>query len=288
MTDPIIPRQPALHDQQQGGPRYAAYPQQPQQQYGAPPVQQPLIDPNRPTRRDLRDLNKSTSGLAITALVLGIIGILLSWVPIVNNVSAVIALIGLVLGIIAICTTGRKGKKKGRWIAIAGTVLSVLAMVITLGTQTIYGKAIDKATSDQNPPASTQAQDTSSPDDSSSSAPAEVKPLASVSGGRYNGVDESGYGSGVFTVRNDSDKPLKAVSLTVAELDASGKILKETYPQLDSDLQPGQSADLEYILAPDEIVNTQSVKATKLSWMLTQDGGGYQDISVDAQPIALK
>ncbi|WP_272944905.1 hypothetical protein [Bifidobacterium mongoliense] len=81
---------------------------------------------------------------------------------------------------------------------------------------------------------------------------------------------------------------MKAVSLTVAELDASGKILQETYPQLDSDLQPGQSADLEYILAPDEIANTQSVKATKLSWMLTQDGDGYQNISVDAQPIALK
>ncbi|MEK0217280.1 FxLYD domain-containing protein [Bifidobacterium mongoliense] len=252
-------------------------PQQNMPQYGIPQV--PMNAPYQ-TRHDMRHTDKPTSGMAIAALVLGIVGIALSWVPIVNNVAAVIAIIGLVLGIIAICTTGSKGRKKGRGLAIAGTVLSVLAIVITLGTQTIYGKAMDKAADDLKAPASAQTEDTPAPDDATSSAPSEVKPLASVTGSSYSGADESGYGNGVFTVHNDSDKPLKAVGLTVAELDASGKILQETYPQLDSDLQPGQSADLQYTLSPDDLGKVKSVRATKLSWMLSDDGDGAQEVQV--------
>lgn len=252
-------------------------PQQNMPQYGMP---QPPMNVPYPTRHDMRHTDRPTSGMTIAALVLGIVGIALSWVPIVNNVAVVIAIIGLVLGIVAICKTGSKGRKKGRGLAIAGTVLSVLAIVITLGTQTIYGKAIDKAADDLKVPASAQSEDTPAPDAATSSAPAEVKPLASVTGGSYSGVDDSGYGKGVFTVRNDGDKPLKAVSLTVAELDESGKILQETYPQLDSDLQPGQSADLQYMLSPDDLGRVKSVRTTKLSWMFSDDGEGFQEVQV--------
>lgn len=69
---------------------------------------------------------------------LGIIGILLSWVPIVNNVAAIISIAGLVFGIIGIVKTGRKGRKRGRGLAIAGVVLSVIAIILALATQNVY------------------------------------------------------------------------------------------------------------------------------------------------------
>jgi hypothetical protein len=144
MTDPIFPQPSAPQDQQQGQPQYAAYPPQ-QQQYAMPPTQPGVIDPNRVSRHELRHVEKGTSGLAIAALVLGIIAVVLSWVPIVNNFAAFLAVIGLVFGIIGIVKTGAKGRKKGRGLAIAGTVLSIVAIIVTFGTQAFYGKTLDKA-----------------------------------------------------------------------------------------------------------------------------------------------
>lgn len=149
MTDPNFPQPPVPQAPQQGAPQYAAYPQQSQQQYAQPShptIQQPVGGGQYPPiSQDPRQNIKGTSGMAITSLVLGTIGIVLSWIPIVNNFAAVLGILGLIFGIIAIIKTGSKGKKKGRGLAIAGTVLSVLTMVITLGTQSFYGKTLDEA-----------------------------------------------------------------------------------------------------------------------------------------------
>ena len=41
-------------------------------------------------------------GLAIVTIVLGGIGILLSWIPLINNLAAVFAIVGFITGIISI------------------------------------------------------------------------------------------------------------------------------------------------------------------------------------------
>lgn len=88
---------------------------------------------------------KPTSGMAIAALVLGIIAIISSWVPIVNNFSFLLGLIGLVFAIIAMVGVFR-GKKGGKGIAIASLVINILSLVIVLATQSAYSQAIDDAT----------------------------------------------------------------------------------------------------------------------------------------------
>jgi hypothetical protein len=80
--------------------------------------------------------------LGILAIVFGGIGLLGSWIPIINNVSFFFGLIGVLFGIIALIVN-RKNKKV---LAIVGTVLSVISMVIVLATQSMYGKALDEAT----------------------------------------------------------------------------------------------------------------------------------------------
>lgn len=84
------------------------------------------------------------SGLAVAALVLGIIAAATSFMPIINNASFFIALIGLILAIVAIVGI-RKGKNSGKGIAIAGLVLSIVAVVLVLGTQAFYSAVLNEA-----------------------------------------------------------------------------------------------------------------------------------------------
>lgn len=88
--------------------------------------------------------SKPRSGLAIAALVLGIVAAATSFMPIINNISFFIALIGLVLAIVAMVGI-RKGKNSGKGIAIAGLVLSIVAGVMVLGTQAFYSAVLDEA-----------------------------------------------------------------------------------------------------------------------------------------------
>src|SRR5687767_6501003 len=55
--------------------------------------------------------NRTASGLGIAALVLGIIGVLVGWIPFCGIISIPVAVVGLILGIIAIITArgGRAG-----------------------------------------------------------------------------------------------------------------------------------------------------------------------------------
>lgn len=99
------------------------------------PYTQPPVQPQQP---------KGTSGLAVAGLVLGIVAILTSFVPIVNNMSFLLALIGLILGIIGFVQT-RKGKKTGAGIGIASIVLNILSCIIVLATQSFYGAVLDEA-----------------------------------------------------------------------------------------------------------------------------------------------
>ncbi len=107
-------------------------PQAPYQQYGPPSYGPPSGPPP-----------KQGAGLAIASMVLGIIALLLSWIPIINNVAAIIAIVGLGLGIPALIRA-RRGTHNGTGLAITGLVTSVLAIVLVIVTQMLFVKAIDE------------------------------------------------------------------------------------------------------------------------------------------------
>ncbi len=84
------------------------------------------------------------AGLAIASMVLGIIALLLSWIPIINYLAAVLALIGLGLGIPALIRA-RRGTHGGKGLAITGLVTSIFALVLVGVTQMLFVAAIDGA-----------------------------------------------------------------------------------------------------------------------------------------------
>jgi hypothetical protein len=83
------------------------------------------------------------AGLAIASMVLGIIALLLSWVPVINDLAAVLAVVGLGLGIPALLRA-RRGASGGKGLAITGLVTSVLAIVLVFATQVFYASVLDE------------------------------------------------------------------------------------------------------------------------------------------------
>lgn len=85
--------------------------------------------------------NQPTSAAAIVGLVLGILAIVTSWIPIVNNLAFMIGGIGLVFSIVGVVGTVR-GTKGGKGLAIAALVVNVLSLVIVLGLQSAWSAAL--------------------------------------------------------------------------------------------------------------------------------------------------
>lgn len=121
-------------------------------------------DPTTPTSGSL-----PRSGLSIAALVLGIIALLTSFLPIINNLSAFLAFIGLILGIIGMVGIA-KGKKGGKGMGIAALIICVLSIVIVLATQRLYSAALNNASVSVTAGSSSTASASASSSSSSESA----------------------------------------------------------------------------------------------------------------------
>ncbi|MDK7084679.1 DUF4190 domain-containing protein [Gardnerella leopoldii] len=91
--------------------------------------------------------NKHLSGLGVSALVLGIISIVFSIIPIINNLCIVLGVLVIVFAGCSWKSTGKKGHKRGHGMVIAGLVLGILSIVITLSMQASFSASIDKAKS---------------------------------------------------------------------------------------------------------------------------------------------
>ena len=66
----------------------------------------------------------------IASLVLGIIGVILGFIPFCNWISWILCLIGVILGVVAIVQKNKINAPKG--MAVAGTVLSAIGLVFSL------------------------------------------------------------------------------------------------------------------------------------------------------------
>ncbi|MCA9333510.1 DUF4190 domain-containing protein [Candidatus Saccharibacteria bacterium] len=95
------------------------------------------------------EINVSRPVVTVVGLVVSIVALLLSAVPIINNFAFLLALVSLVLGIVGVVKT-KKGKVAGRTMAIIVIVLSVLAGVVVLASQSFYSNAIDDAANEVN------------------------------------------------------------------------------------------------------------------------------------------
>jgi len=69
---------------------------------------------------------KASNGLAVAGFVLALLGVLSSFIPIVNVGGDILAMVGLVLGVFGLMKSG------GRGLSVAAIVLAVAAFIISI------------------------------------------------------------------------------------------------------------------------------------------------------------
>jgi hypothetical protein len=85
-----------------------------------------------------------SNGLAVAALVVGVISLLLAWIPVVNIVSILGGIAALVLGVVAL-RRAKQGTGGGKGMAIGGTVLGGVSLVAAIVVNVVVGIAVDDA-----------------------------------------------------------------------------------------------------------------------------------------------
>lgn len=78
--------------------------------------------------------------MGVAALVLGIISILIGFIPLCGSIALFPAFIGLILGLVDIVLKKKKGEKIA--VSVAGLVLSILAIVIIVFWVFVFGVAV--------------------------------------------------------------------------------------------------------------------------------------------------
>ena len=86
----------------------------------------------------MENSEKKKSGFGVAALVLGIIGIVLSFIPFINNIAFILGVLAIIFGIVCLC------KKASKGFAIAGLVLGILACIITYQMQAATADALNE------------------------------------------------------------------------------------------------------------------------------------------------
>lgn len=85
--------------------------------------------------------------MGIAALVLGIISLILGFIPFCGVIAFLPAIIGVILGIVDIVVKKKKQEKIG--ISIAGLVLSILAVIVITFWTFVIGAAVTSTTVDE-------------------------------------------------------------------------------------------------------------------------------------------
>jgi len=88
------------------------------------------------------------NGLGTAALVLGILAVLFAMIPIVGMVAWPLSILGLIFGIIGVVRT-RSGKADNKGVAISGTVLSAIGLILCI----VWVAAFSNAVATTTPPA---------------------------------------------------------------------------------------------------------------------------------------
>lgn len=176
-------------------------------------------------------MSESRNGIVTAGFVLGIIAIVCSFIPFVNNLAFIMGVLAIIFGLIGIIKKASKGK------AIAALVLGILSCAITLIMQEAFSNAIDEAVDD-----ATASMDAIISDMDGSNTEELLGTAVNVELGTFeSATDEYGIVSTRLpvTVTNLTDES-KSFDIHLESVDTSGNRIAEDYVYENS-LGAGQS-----------------------------------------------
>jgi hypothetical protein len=106
-----------------------------------PPPAQP------PERQEVVYVERRGSGMAVAALVCGIVGAVIALIPILGIFGIILGLLGLIFGLVG-WSKARKGQSGGKGMAISGAILGALAIALGIWGLVIVGDAFDQLDQD--------------------------------------------------------------------------------------------------------------------------------------------
>lgn len=166
------------------------------------------------------------TGIGTASLVLGIIGICISFIPIINNLSFVMGLLSVIFGIIAFVKKDSKGK------VITSIILGILAIVITINSQKALSDSLDTISKELDKATGGSTEEI-------------LKNDVEVTLGNFE-VVKGQYSTDtklVVTVKNKTSET-KSFTIQVEAVDANGSRINQDYVYANN-LTAGQSQDIE-------------------------------------------
>lgn len=121
-----------------GGPQTPGPPSQPT---AVLPEKSPAPDPQLGPPAEVPATGRN--GLATAGFVLGLLGLLGSWIPLLNILAIVLGVVGAILAAVGLGKSKKAGVGKG--LALAGLILGVLAVIIALVVNAAFVNSVDDA-----------------------------------------------------------------------------------------------------------------------------------------------
>ncbi|WP_157236720.1 FxLYD domain-containing protein [Promicromonospora sukumoe] len=176
--------------------------------------------------------------------------VFLCLVPIINNFAAGLAVLALIFGIVGLIRT-RGGRSHYRGLAIAAIIVSVVATGGVIASQAFYVSAIDTVSESVD---EAGAEVDSDMDRMDGGATEEIlkNDLTVKIGSFETKTDDLGMAESVLPVKitNKADEPY-SYEVYVEAVDKSGDRIEEDWAS-SSTLKPGQSQSFDLFLAPTE------------------------------------
>ncbi|WEV54235.1 DUF5067 domain-containing protein [Leuconostocaceae bacterium ESL0723] len=208
--------------------------------------------------------------LGILAIVFGGVGLLFSWVPIINNLSFILGLVGLVLGIIALFINKRNRKV----LAIIGTVLSALTMVIVLAVQSSYSKTIENSIGTNSTKSSGNQKATSilnkDIDVDNGNATIKVTEYKIIQPGQPgNQYGKKPVIAFWYTTTNHTDKDLTPMNAWIVS--ASPKVIQDNDKNKENTLKMGSLPDDKFLESQSQNIKKDGTVEDAMAYELTDD-----------------
>lgn len=92
---------------------------------------------------------KPSNGLGLAGFVLGLVGLVLSFIPFVGVVAWPLVILGIIFSAIGI-SKAVKGRATNKGLAISGLVVSVIGLVICILWAVVWGAAVDEVNDELN------------------------------------------------------------------------------------------------------------------------------------------
>ena len=92
---------------------------------------------------------KPSNGLGLTGFIVGLVGLLLSFIPLIGVVAWPLVILGIIFSAIGI-SKAAKGRATNKGLAITGLVLSVVGLVVCILWAAVWKKAADEVNQEAN------------------------------------------------------------------------------------------------------------------------------------------